>query len=180
MPRLLPVVAAISLWTAFLVASTSLSAMPEAIAHAGESASAAPACTLLTTSAVRVIYGGRVSLAAHRTIGVFDSCEYATHVGNLNFLLTTTTLIAERGFKYGNAPAWFEQIRSTTPGRILPLTRLGDRALWSVGLRQLWVLKGATLFSLSQFAPGNRTMAALERAAGSVLARLGGHRSGLS
>lgn len=125
-------------------------------------------CGLLTSADVRAIYGSVMRTGTERTIPPFESCRHVIKGGVVTFLAATTTMLSQRNGL--TAAQMYFRIDSTLSGQVQGISRLGDRAIWAPGTHQLWVLKGALLFSLSCFQPGNATLDLLQKAARAVLA----------
>jgi hypothetical protein len=146
--------------------------VPLAAARGPAAQASNPACSLLVTADVRSIFGPDAAMASHRTVGLFGTCSYSTRQGTLSFVATSTSFIQQQRLGVSTAAQRFAEIQTTIPGQVQLITGLGTKALWSTSLHQLWVLDGDTLFSLSQFSPGNGALTQLERVARKVLVHI--------
>jgi hypothetical protein len=130
------------------------------------------ACSILTLRVVSAVFGKGVLPSRHASMGAFNTCDYSTKRGFLDFLITTTSQIRAREPRTHDAATMYSLVRSTAPGETRPVSKLGDKAFWAPSLDQLWVLKGDVLFNVSQFTPGSQTLVLLTRAAQRALHRL--------
>jgi hypothetical protein len=130
------------------------------------------ACSVLTLHDVSTVFGKGVRTTRHTSMGAFNTCDYSTKHGFLDFLITTTSLIKSRDSRTRDAATMYALIRSTVPGKATSVAKLGDRAFWASGLGQLWVLKGDVVFNVAQFSQAKQTFALLKAAAQRALRRL--------
>jgi hypothetical protein len=61
---------------------------------------------------------------------------------------------------------------TTILGKVKMIKGLGNAAVWSQQLGQLWVLKGTTMFDLSEYPPRSDSVKLLTRAAKRVLVHI--------
>lgn len=129
------------------------------------------ACSVLTSDDVQAVYGGSVNGSHHGKQGAFDSCDYFTRGGFVLFQESTTALARARHDPARTAAGLFAAARKTARGR-QHVKGLGRWAFWSRPARQLWVLDGDVVFSLSQIGGSQAPLPRLEKLAQRVKGHL--------
>lgn len=145
-------------------------------------ASAAPAaaahrtinpCSLLSLSDARHVLGSTARRAAHRPLGLFSSCTYATPrpYRFLQVLAATSAGIGrqERG---KTAATTFVETMDGSPGNAVTIRGLGNRAFFDKAIGELWVLKGDVIFEMNGSFPAKSALAIDEKAARLALKHL--------
>jgi hypothetical protein len=148
-------------------AVASQAATPSRASHTP--ARAFKACSMLTKADLNATLGGTTSSKAGSQ-GAFSVCTYKAHGRGIEFLIADQASIKAKSAYTTTAGYWHATINYTSKKQTVK--GLGNAAIWFPQLGQLWVLKGTTMFSVSEFPVRQDSLSLLTRMAKRVLSHL--------